>query len=81
MTVHPRDDLAAYVLGALEPSERELVAGHLDVCADCRTEATAYEQSLWAIAESASLPTPAGLGQRIAARARGPVAIGRRDVG
>lgn len=30
--------LGAYVLGGLEPSEREVVEDHLRECADCRTE-------------------------------------------
>jgi anti-sigma-K factor RskA len=31
-----RDDIAAYAVGALSPSEREDVEGHLDGCDECR---------------------------------------------
>lgn len=37
MEQHVRDDLSAYLDGALPPAERALVQGHLDGCAACRT--------------------------------------------
>lgn len=38
MTEHVRTDLGAYVLGALEPSDRRAVEQHLAGCASCRDE-------------------------------------------
>lgn len=35
-TFHPRDQLSAYLDGALTPAERAAVDTHLDTCADCR---------------------------------------------
>lgn len=35
---HPREELGAYVLGALEPAERHAVEGHLEDCPACRDE-------------------------------------------
>ena len=36
--VHAREELGAYVLDALEPSERELVEAHLAICPVCAAE-------------------------------------------
>jgi anti-sigma factor RsiW len=38
VTGHVRDDLGGYVLGALEPAERDAVAAHLAGCAECSAE-------------------------------------------
>jgi predicted anti-sigma-YlaC factor YlaD len=38
MSKHVREDLGAYVLGALEPAERHTVEAHLDACGSCRDE-------------------------------------------
>lgn len=35
---HVRDELGAYVLGALEPGEHDAVTAHLRECAECRAE-------------------------------------------
>ena len=35
-TLHPRDQLSAYLDGALTPAERTAVGAHLETCADCR---------------------------------------------
>ena len=35
-TVHPREQLSAYLDGALTPAERAAVDTHLGSCADCR---------------------------------------------
>jgi len=35
---HVRDDLGGYVLGALEPAEREAVSAHLGTCRECAAE-------------------------------------------
>ncbi|HUR75258.1 MAG TPA: zf-HC2 domain-containing protein, partial [Sporichthya sp.] len=36
MTCQSSELIAAYVLGALEPAERDLVRRHIPVCAECR---------------------------------------------
>ena len=38
------ENAAAYVLGALEPSEAEAFRRHIDECASCRDEVAAFEQ-------------------------------------
>lgn len=38
MSEHVRNELGAYVLGALEPADRRAVEQHLDDCAACRDE-------------------------------------------
>jgi hypothetical protein len=38
VTTHPREELGAYVLDALEPDEADAVRAHLATCADCRAE-------------------------------------------
>ena len=38
------DDVAAYVLGALEPDEAEAFRRHLADCAECREEVAGFEQ-------------------------------------
>jgi hypothetical protein len=35
---HPRDDLGAYILGALDPAERDAVEAHLAECPACAAE-------------------------------------------
>jgi hypothetical protein len=35
---HPREEIAALALGALEPAEAERVRAHVDTCAACREE-------------------------------------------
>jgi anti-sigma-K factor RskA len=41
---HCGEDVAAYALGALEPSEAEAFARHLETCAVCRDELEAFQQ-------------------------------------
>ena len=38
MSAHVREELGAYVLGALEPEERDAVAAHLAACPSCAAE-------------------------------------------
>jgi anti-sigma-K factor RskA len=41
---HCGEDVAAYVLGALEPAEAEAFALHLETCTVCRDELEAFQQ-------------------------------------
>lgn len=76
--VHPRDDLAAYALGALDRDERQATAAHLDGCAECRAALAGYEKAAWAFAETAATPPPAGLRERVVARERQAPSLGSR---
>ncbi|MDP9265856.1 MAG: anti-sigma factor [Chloroflexota bacterium] len=68
---HPRDELAAFALGILEPEERTRVEAHLDGCSSCRAEARSYEETMWDIAEASSLARPpAHIRERIVTRER-----------
>src|SRR5579884_796932 len=59
-------DLAAYVLGALEPAEAEDFRRHLDSCAVCRDEVTAFRQVVDALPMAAPQePAPRELRRRI----------------
>lgn len=53
---HVRDDLSAYLDGALEPAERALVQAHLDGCPACRAAAAELAAAARVIA---ALPPPA----------------------
>ena len=56
MEQHVRDDLSAYLDGALSPAERALVQGHLDGCSACRAAAAELAETARLIA---ALPLPA----------------------
>ena len=59
-------DLAAYVLGALEPAEAEEFRRHLDSCAVCRDEVAAFSQVVDALPMAApSQRVPRALRRRI----------------
>src|SRR5579884_1348648 len=68
-TSEPHDcgrDLAAYVLGALEPAEAEDFRRHLESCAVCRDEAAAFRQVVDALPMAApQQPAPRELRRRI----------------
>ncbi len=49
------DDVAAYALGALEPAEAEAFRTHLETCAVCRDELSAFQQ----VADTLPLSAPA----------------------
>src|SRR5919108_93067 len=68
MTEHPRDDLAAYALGALDPHERQAVDAHLETCASCRAEVDAYRAALVRYAAAAVVLLAASRVPRSAAR-------------
>lgn len=71
MTSHPRDDLAAFAIGALDAGEARAVRSHLEGCEVCRAELRGLEEAAFAIAASAERDAPAGLRARIVDRARG----------
>ncbi len=81
---HPRDELAAYALGILEREERARVDAHLHRCGSCRSEARAYEETMWDIAEASShAQPPAYIRDRIVTRERSRATPGvvRRPLG
>jgi hypothetical protein len=55
-----REELGGYVLGALEPAEREAISEHLAACPDCAAEHArlAALPSLLAHAEGLEIPAP-----------------------
>lgn len=78
MTEHPRDDLAAYALGALDDRERGDVDAHLATCRSCAAEVDAYRSALVAYAAAADAEAP-DVRARIVARARREAASERRE--
>lgn len=71
MTLHPRDDLAAFALGALDAEETRALRVHLAGCETCRAELRALNEAAFAIAETAERDVPPGLRATIVQRARG----------
>jgi len=74
MTDHPRDDLAAFAIGALDAAEARAVRAHLEGCDVCRAEVQSLEEAAFAVAALAERDTPAGLRARIVDRARSETA-------
>lgn len=70
MTLHPRDDLAAFVLGALDTEEARAVRVHLDGCEACRAEVRALNETAFTVAATAERDVPVGMRDRIVERAR-----------
>ncbi|HEV8670114.1 MAG TPA: anti-sigma factor [Candidatus Limnocylindria bacterium] len=70
MNEHPTDELAAFALGVLEPDEMRAVRVHLEGCETCRAEVRALSETAFVIAATAERDVPAGLRDRIVARAR-----------
>lgn len=65
------DDAAAYVLGALEPSEVESFRRHLADCAACQKEVAEFEQTTGALPDaSLQLEVPKELRRRVLAEVR-----------
>ena len=81
---HVRDELGAYVLGALEPSERDAVALHLAHCQECAAEHArlAGLPELLAYADGLEIPAaPRAVEERVLdqiARERGEARRARR---
>jgi anti-sigma-K factor RskA len=69
MTEHPRDDLAAFALGALDEPERRAIDAHVRDCAACTAEVESFRGALHAYASAAETVTP-DLRARIVERAR-----------
>jgi anti-sigma factor RsiW len=82
--LHVRDELGAYVLGALEPSERDAVALHLARCPECAAEHArlAGLPQLLAYADGLEIPAaPPAVEERVLdqiARERGEARRARR---
>ena len=79
-----RELFGAYLLGRLTPEERVGLEGHLDGCADCRSELEQLRPVAGALAaaDPAHLGTPPApppeLAERVLAQVRGAHRIGRR---
>ena len=73
MSEHHETSLAAaFVLGSLDPGEREAFAVHLSGCAECQQEVRSLQRVTVALAASAPARTPApGLRERVLAHAAG----------
>jgi anti-sigma factor RsiW len=71
MTLHPRDDLAAFALGVLEPEEMRAVRAHLHGCEVCSAEVSALEEASFAVAETSEREVPARLRRAVVERAQG----------
>jgi anti-sigma factor RsiW len=68
---HWEDEVAAYLLGALEPGEAVALEGHLDACAECRARLRWLRPAVDLLAESVErYEPPAALRARILAEAR-----------
>lgn len=64
-------DAAAYALGALEPDEAERFRAHLDECAICRDELSAFQQVAGALPMAApQYRVPRGLRRRVLTQVR-----------
>ena len=69
MTEHPRDDLAAFALAALDETEQRRVGAHVAECASCTAETESYREALVTYAAAAQGTTP-DLRETIVARER-----------
>jgi anti-sigma factor RsiW len=70
MTLHPRDDLAAFALGTLDADEARAVRAHLESCDVCRAELRELNEAAFVLALTAERDVPDGLRARIVERAR-----------
>ncbi|HKT83841.1 MAG TPA: anti-sigma factor [Solirubrobacterales bacterium] len=81
---HSRDDLAAYLLGALEPGEAAAVERHLAGCEECRTELEWLRPAVGVLPESVERVEPAprlrqSLMEQVRAEAEGASASPKRE--
>jgi anti-sigma-K factor RskA len=71
------DDLAAYLLGSLEPAEAEEFERHLEHCDDCRERRSWLEPALQLLPESVERVEPdPGLRERVIAEVRADAGTG-----
>ncbi len=80
---HHHDDLAAYLLGALEPGEAAAMERHLAGCEECRTELEWLRPAVQLLPESVERVEPAprlrqNLMEQVRAEAESPSASPRR---
>jgi anti-sigma factor RsiW len=70
---HPTEDLPAYALGALDESERETIASHVEGCAQCTRDLAQFEDALYEAAAvgAVDVQPPRDLRTRIVLRHRG----------
>jgi anti-sigma factor RsiW len=70
---HPTEDLPAYALGALDESERETIAAHVEGCAQCTRDLAQFEDALYEAAAvgAVDVQPPRDLRTRIVLRHRG----------
>ena len=74
---HPRDELAAYAVDALDGDERRATGAHLEACPSCRRELAAHQEVLARL--TGDERPPPELWERIAVRTREPDAGPRGD--
>lgn len=78
MNVHPREDLAALAIGALDRDEARRLREHVDRCAACRAELASFDEVAWGLGELApGIEVRADVRERIVAKAARPT----RDTG
>ena len=70
---HATEDLPAYALGALDETERAIVAAHVDRCAQCTRDLAQFEDALYEAAAigAVQVEPPRDLRTRIVLRHRG----------
>ncbi|MER3397249.1 MAG: hypothetical protein C4316_01720 [Chloroflexota bacterium] len=73
-----RPELAALAANALEPAEAAPLRAHLEVCAACRAEYTAYLESLATLAEEVAAEPPPSVRRLVVAAARADAAASAR---
>ena len=77
---HATEDLPAYALGALGEAERDIVAAHVDRCAQCTRDLAQFEDALYEAAAIGAVQ--ARPRQRCGGRGRRNAPNGRRrDLG
>lgn len=78
---HPRDDLTAYLDGALPPPRRAEVEAHLGGCAACRAERDRLAAAIALLGQLPPAPVPSpGFEQRFHARLAAERATARRPL-
>ena len=75
---HATEDLPAYALGALGEAERDIVAAHVERCAQCTRDLAQFEDALYEAAAvgAVQIEPPRDLRTRIVLRHRGARPVG-----